>query len=131
TQASEYTRSIYGSKHPLYAHSLALQGEALELLSLNEIDYIKNYRKSLPVLEPQWAELSLDLARQWRRVGDYQRALDYASQSFERREGEYGIADPFTLESLEEMALNLSELGQLREAEGMLVRVLMARVKGF
>lgn len=78
-EGAERTRAIAGEKNPKYAAVLVLAGEAYRNLDSSGEAFRRYYRRSLDILEPQWAEISQSIAEKQRELGEPSRTLDFTS----------------------------------------------------
>jgi tetratricopeptide (TPR) repeat protein len=126
-RAVEATRTARGERTAEHARALALLAQAYQANRESPESYQQYYRKSLAILEPQWADLSLSIARQWRDLGDVRRPLGYASAALELRERDLGAPESgFDARSVAQARLQVSwhliDQDRFVEAEALALR---------
>lgn len=115
-EGAERTRALAGENNPKYAAALVLTGEAYRNLDASGEAFRRYYRRSLEVLEPQWAALAHSIADKQRALGEPSRSLDFTSPTL-RLALARGDANPDqTAEAHIAVAKDLSALGEYAEA---------------
>jgi len=130
-EAAEIVRERSGARSPEYARLLALTAEAYRDSGDRADSYKTYYRRSLEILETNWAELSLKLALYRRLLGDYRRGVEYA-RGIEPVTKEYlKTADPIHMNAFNEYALGMFMLAEYQELEPLIEAELAERVQNF
>ena len=126
-RALSMTLAQRGPNHESYAHLLGLAAEAYKSNDQSPELYRTYYEKSLSILEPQWVDLSLAIARQYRELGDLAKPDEFSSPALAVARRIYGpnspqVADLFAIAG-ESSALK----GDFAEGEKQLRRALQIR----
>jgi serine/threonine protein kinase/tetratricopeptide (TPR) repeat protein len=125
--AARMTEEVRGAAHPDTALAYSLAADAFAALG-DDAKSQELYRKSLDVVKPQWARLSLTMARYSNKVGDRDGATDFAllvakNQDAFPADERSSIAAETALPA----ALGLLSTGKHREAAELLKSVVAAQ----
>jgi hypothetical protein len=125
--AAEATKSLRGEEHPDYMRALSLLREASLSLTDEDPSFIRQYKRSLDVLEPHWSEMSILLANNWRDAGDAERSLQYSLPAIDFAATTRGANHPGVADAHVAAADGLKALGQWNAASEHILKALEIR----
>ncbi|MBI5154748.1 serine/threonine protein kinase, partial [Candidatus Poribacteria bacterium] len=111
-QAVSLSEEVNGPDH---SQILALAGEAYQNLDDSVEAYKTYYRRSVGVLEPEWTALSLKLADQYRRLGEFAQSNQIAKPVADVLSAS-GKNIEMRVEAASTVAQNMASLGELDDS---------------
>jgi serine/threonine protein kinase/tetratricopeptide (TPR) repeat protein len=116
-QAVALLERQFGPTHRRVADALLLEAEACRNLDSRSGESHAFLKRSLAILEPQWADLSLRIADQHHELGDHAKAVAYAMPALRLRIALFGRNHPDTGAAHLAAARYLMTAGRVAEAE--------------